>query len=98
MHLLHINFLRFLLINPQILSLSMDGLTGAVQERMKSEFQTKSGHMMYNINLWSIAYLAAASVGTNEVGRFIEFVGKFPFILNYVLAFSILSALGQVSS
>lgn len=53
--------------------------------------------MMLNMNLWSIAYLAAASLGTNEIGRFIEFVGRYPFILNYVFAFSVLSALGQVN-
>lgn len=36
----------------------MDGLTGAIQERMKSEYQSKSGHMMYYMNLWSVGYLA----------------------------------------
>ena len=36
----------------------MDGLTGAVQERMIAEAKTKSGHMMLNMNLWSIAYVA----------------------------------------
>ena len=36
----------------------MDGLTGAVQERMIAESKTKSGHMMFNMNLFSIGYLA----------------------------------------
>lgn len=36
----------------------MDGLTGAVQERMIAESKTKSGHMMLNMNLFSIGYLA----------------------------------------
>lgn len=43
---------------PQVLSLTMDGLTGAVQERMIAESKTKSGHMMLNMNLFSIGYLA----------------------------------------
>ena len=74
----------------------MDGLTGAIQERMKGEHQTKSGHMMFNMNLWSILYLVTASFATNEISHFIEFIGRFPFILYYIFAFSVLSALGQV--
>nr|XP_012151550.1 PREDICTED: solute carrier family 35 member B1 isoform X2 [Megachile rotundata] len=33
-----------------LLSLTMDGLISAVQERMKAEHSTKSGHMMLNMN------------------------------------------------
>nr|CAD7201087.1 unnamed protein product [Timema douglasi] len=51
-----VGFGEFLLI----LSLTMDGLTGAIQERMRSEHQTKSGHMMLNMNLWSILYMGVA--------------------------------------
>ncbi len=40
----------------------MDGLTGAIQERMKLEYQSKSGHMMLNMNLWSVGYLAAGNM------------------------------------
>ena len=29
-----------------LISLTCDGVTGAVQERMKAEYGTKSGHMM----------------------------------------------------
>lgn len=46
------------LFSTQLLSLTMDGLTGAVQERMIAESKTKSGHMMLNMNLFSIGYLA----------------------------------------
>lgn len=81
----------------QLLSLTMDGMTGAIQERMKAEFQSKSGHMMLNMNLWSTLYLAVAVFATHEIWHFIEFVKMFPFILFNIFAFSILSALGQVS-
>ena len=43
-----------------LVSLTCDGLTGAVQERMKLEHQTKSGHMMMAMNKWSVNYLAVA--------------------------------------
>ncbi|RWS31215.1 solute carrier family 35 member B1-like protein [Leptotrombidium deliense] len=79
-----------------LFSLLMDGFTGAVQERMKSEHQTKSGHMMLNMNLWSILFLGIALVGTGELWRFIDFVGRYPFVVYYILGFSILSAIGQL--
>lgn len=75
----------------------MDGMTGAIQERMKTEFQSKSGHMMLNMNLWSTLYLVTAVLVSGEIWQFIEFVQMFPFILFNIFAFSILSALGQVS-
>lgn len=43
---------------PQLVSLTCDGLTGAVQERMRAEHHVQSHHMMFNINLWSIGILA----------------------------------------
>ena len=75
----------------------MDGMTGAIQERMKAEFSSKSGHMMLNMNLWSTLFLTVAVFATNEIWHFIEFVKMFPFIMTNIFAFSILSALGQVS-
>ena len=74
----------------------MDGMTGAIQERMKAEYQSKSGHMMFNMNVWSSLYLLVAVFLTNEIWYFIEFVNQFPFILFNIFAFSVLSALGQV--
>lgn len=50
-----------------MVSLACDGLTGAVQERMKAEHATKSGHMMVAMNKWSILYLGAALTFTGEI-------------------------------
>jgi len=77
------------------LSLAMDGLTAAVQERMIAEHRTKSGHMMYNMNLWSIAYLSLALLLTGEVFAFAGFVQRYPYVLSSMLQFSVCSALGQ---
>merc|ERR1719204_1037052 len=55
-------------------SLTCDGLTGAVQERMKLEHATKSGHMMAAMNKWSCCYLALALIGTGEGLEFIGFI------------------------
>ena len=46
----------------------MDGLTGAIQERMKNEYQSKSGHMMLSMNKWSVGYLLVG-----------QFLAIFPF-------------------
>lgn len=75
----------------------MDGFTGALQERMKSEHKTNSGHMMLKMNLWSTLFLSIAVVLTGELWQFIDFVGRFTFVIYNILAFSFLSALGQVS-
>ncbi|XP_046651901.1 solute carrier family 35 member B1-like [Daphnia pulicaria] len=78
-----------------ILSLIMDGLTGAIQERMKTEYQSKSGHMMLYMNLWSVGYLAFALLITGELFDFAGFISRHPFVLWDLTTFSIASALGQ---
>lgn len=79
-----------------ILSLVCDGLTGAVQERMKSEHKTKSGHMMTAMNMWSIVFLGGALLATGELFEFVAFVGRHPDILWQLATVSAASALGQV--
>ena len=79
-----------------IASLTCDGLTGAVQERMKSEYQTKSGHMMQAMNKWSILYLGVALTFTGEIWEFIAFVQRHPSVMGELAVFSVASALGQV--
>jgi len=78
-----------------LLSLTCDGLTGAVQERMKAEHGTKSGHMMMAMNLWSLAYLALGLVATGEGLQFLQFIQRHPAVLWELASFSVASALGQ---
>merc|ERR1719290_498615 len=78
-----------------LVSLTCDGLTGAVQERMKAEYATKSGHMMKAMNLWSTAYLGAALLVTGEGWQFFSFVSRHPSVLWQMASFSVASALGQ---
>lgn len=78
-----------------LLSLTCDGLTGAVQERMKSEYKTKSGAMMTSMNKWSVFYLGIALTATGELWEFIGFVQRHPSVLYELGLFSIASALGQ---
>merc|ERR1719427_306164 len=78
-----------------LLSLTCDGLTGAAQERMKTEHKTKSGHMMMSMNKWSIMYLGAALTFTGEGLEFIGFVQRHPAVVWDLATFSVASALGQ---
>jgi len=78
-----------------LVSLTCDGLTGAVQERMKLEHQTKSGHMMMAMNKWSIGYLAVALAFTGEGLEFLGFIQRHPHVLWQLASFSVASALGQ---
>ena len=52
-----------------------DSLTGAVQERMKLEHKTKSGHMMMAMNKRSVVCLAVALAFTGEG---LEFIQRYP--------------------
>ncbi|CAL1278375.1 unnamed protein product [Larinioides sclopetarius] len=79
-----------------LISLTLDGITGAIQDRMRAEYQSKSGHMMYNINLWSTLVLGVVVFVTGEIWGFLLFVEKYPYVMYNMLGFSIMSALGQV--
>ena len=81
-----------------LVSLTCDGLTGAVQERMKLEHATKSGHMMLAMNKWSCGYLALALLGSGEGMEFVSFIQRHPAVIWQLATFSVASALGQVNS
>lgn len=78
-----------------LISLVMDGLTAAVQERMRSESKTKSGHLMINMNKWSIVFLGIGVLVTGEFITFIDFVKRHPAVLWELVSFSAASAFGQ---
>jgi UDP-galactose transporter B1 len=79
-----------------IMSLAMDGLTGAVQERMRSgSSRPNSATMMRMMNLFSLGYTLVALILTGEVFTFFGFVSRFPSVFWKIVTFSVTSALGQ---
>ncbi|KAL7300988.1 hypothetical protein TKK_0006265 [Trichogramma kaykai] len=78
-----------------ILSLIMDGLTSAVQDRMRANHKTKSGHMMLNMNLWSVGFSGVVMLFTGEIVSFISFLQRHPSALQHIATFTICGALGQ---
>ncbi|KAK7482079.1 hypothetical protein BaRGS_00026663 [Batillaria attramentaria] len=78
-----------------LISLTLDGLTGATQDRMRGEHKTQANSMMYAVNFWSILWLSIGLVITGEVFEFVAFAGRYPYVLFHMLNFSLASALGQ---
>ncbi|KAL1464216.1 hypothetical protein WDU94_003883 [Cyamophila willieti] len=77
-------------------SLILDGITGSVQERMKQEYETKSGYFMANINKWSSLYLGLAMLGFQEFLNFVRFVQAHPVTFSFLGVVTVCSALGQM--
>jgi len=78
-----------------LVSLTLDGLTGVSQEKMRTNFQTNQYYMMYNVNLWSCGLLATGLTISGQGLEFIYFCIKNPQIWIYLTAFCVTSAIGQ---
>ncbi|XP_037866899.1 solute carrier family 35 member B1 homolog [Bombyx mori] len=79
-----------------ILSLLMDGLTGAVQERIKSEHSPTAYAMMLNTNWWSTIILTIGVVLSGEIFQFIRFVSVYPEVIVFIISLALMGALGQL--
>ena len=78
-------------------SLALDGLTGAIQDRMNLNHKTNPHFMMYNMNLWSCLWLFLAVIITGEIFEFVIFAQKFPHVIGLLLLLSFLASIGQVN-
>lgn len=79
-----------------VLSLSMDGLTGAIQERMRAASKPSAQHMMLNMNYWSSLMLGAALVLTGEGKEFLSFSLKHPALFGHLASLALAGAIGQL--
>lgn len=78
------------------LSLAMDGLTGAIQERMRAASSPSAQHMMLSMNSWSTGILFVGLVLSGELFEFIYFAGKYPYVLLQLASLAVTGALGQL--
>ena len=81
-----------------VLSLAMDGLTGGIQDRMRQAGKVEFAPLMYNMNMWATFILSIVALTTGDLSQFVTFVRRYPNVMQDVLCFSVLSALGQVSA
>lgn len=79
-----------------LLSLSMDGLTGAVQERMRSSSAPSGQQMMLSMNVWSSVALGLAMIFTGEGKDFLSFASQHPELLSHLASLAVAGALGQL--
>lgn len=79
-----------------ILSLSMDGLTGAIQDRMRASSRPSAQQMMLAMNGWSTLILGVALITTGELSEFIGFTSKYPYIILNLVLLAFTGALGQL--
>lgn len=79
-----------------LISLSLDGVTGALQENMRSRHKTGPYSMMFDINFWSVVWLFIGLLTSGEGVEFLGFVQRHPSVLTKMLTFSCASALGQM--
>jgi UDP-galactose transporter B1 len=78
------------------LSLTMDGLTGAIQERMRASSAPSAQYMMMSMNAWSSLMIGTAIILTGEAFGFIEFATKHPELLLHLSSLALAGALGQL--
>ncbi|KAH8406748.1 hypothetical protein KR222_008811 [Zaprionus bogoriensis] len=78
------------------LSLSMDGLTGAVQERMRAASAPSGQQMMLSMNYWSTLMLGFAMVVTGEGLEFIQFGIRHSEVWLHLAMIAFCGALGQL--
>ncbi|XP_060527203.1 solute carrier family 35 member B1 homolog [Cylas formicarius] len=78
------------------LSLVLDGLTGAIQERIRADAKPSGIQMMRASNGWSSIYMIAVALLTNEVVIFLKFASRYPFVYYNLLAIGITSGIGQL--
>lgn len=78
------------------LSLSMDGLTGAIQERMRASSRPTAQHMMLAMNGWSSLMLGGAIIVTGEGKEFLAFAVKHPELFTHLILLGVAGAFGQL--
>lgn len=79
-----------------LVSLTMDGLIGGVEERVRRNYNPSAPLMMLSTNAWSTLILSAFVVCSGELLRFYEFVSKYPYVLARMSLLAVTSSIGQL--
>lgn len=78
-----------------LVSLLCDGLTAAVQERMRRSYSPSAKHMMYQMNAWSSCILIIAVTASGEAQSFIPFAQRHPEVLYRIALMALTGSFGQ---
>ena len=74
----------------------MDGVTAAIQDRIRHGYITDKWSMMFFLNLFATIVFGATLLLSGELVAFLSFVQRYPYVLREMIIFSLMSALGQV--
>lgn len=78
------------------LSLAMDGLTGAIQERLRAASRPSAQHMMLAMNAWSSLMVGSAIIVTGEGREFLSFAMNHPELYTHLILLALAGAFGQL--
>lgn len=79
-----------------ILSLSMDGVLGGIQDKLRAIYTPSGRQMMVAMSAWSTLILFSGSIISGEIVDFFPFVIQNPIVLLYLLLLSVSCAIGQL--
>lgn len=77
-------------------SLTMDGLLGAIQERMRAGSAPSAQQMMLAMNGWSTAFLICGVLVSGELLGFLQFADKYPEVWLKMIMLAAAGAIGQL--
>lgn len=78
------------------ISLLMDGLCGASEDRMRSESRPTPLNFMHFMNMWSTLILIIGVIVFGEAPKFVDFVTRHPEILKFLGLAVLVGACGQI--
>lgn len=78
------------------ISLLMDGLCGASEDRMRSESRPTPLNFMHFMNMWSSMILVVGVIVFGEGPKFVDFVTRHPEILKFFGLAVMVGACGQI--
>lgn len=79
-----------------IFSLAMDGVLGAVQDRIKAKYAPTFRQMMLSFSAWCCIITAIIVIVTGEIVQVYHFANRHPNVLLHLLILGVAAAIGQI--
>lgn len=77
------------------LSLVLDGVTGAYQDKLQELHKLTTHEMMFFLNFWAVSLLIALCVATGQIQDGVAYCIANPAVVKFILIASLTSAAGQ---
>lgn len=77
-------------------SLAMDGVLGAFQDKIRTNYKPTSQQMMLSLNTWGSCILLVVIIGTGELVEAYEFTSRHPEALLHIATYGLAGSIGQM--